>query len=88
MSDWSQDENRGIPGPGSFLLVMGVALGAATAFLLGTKPGQQVSKQIADRAGDLSAQAADAIAQGRESLIAAVEQQKSAGSGPVREKPL
>ncbi len=87
MNDWGRNDTPGVPGPGGVLLLMGVAVGAAAAYLLGTKPGQQVSRQIADRAGTWTTQAADALAQGRESLIAAVEQQKSPNGGPVREKP-
>jgi hypothetical protein len=88
VNDWGRDDIGATPGPGGVLLLMGIALGAATAFLLGTRPGQQVGKQMAERAGDWTAQAADAIARGRESLIASVEQQKAADSGPVRERPL
>ena len=88
MSNGGLDDTRGVPGPGGVLLLMGVVLGAATAFLLTTKPGQQVSRQIADRAGDWTTRAADAIAQGRESLIASVEQQSPPAPGPIREKPL
>ncbi len=87
MSDWDQDGSRGAPGPGSVLLLLGVALGSAAAYLLTTKPGRLVARQAADRAGAWTAQAADALAQGRESLIAAVEQQQAADSGPVRERP-
>ena len=89
MSQWNDDDSGG-PGPGGVLLLMGLALGAAAAALLATKQGQQVRDQIASRAGDWKAQAADALAQGREKLIASVEEQTAprpeAGT-PVREKP-
>lgn len=86
MNDWGYDEMRA--GPGGVLLLMGVALGAAAAFLLGTVPGRQIRRQIADRTSGWTAQAADTLAQNREKLIATVEQQQSNPSaGSVREKP-
>jgi gas vesicle protein len=91
MNDWDENGSRGIPGAGSILLLLGVMLGSAAAFLLATKQGQQVGRQVADRAGAWTAQAADALAQSRESLIAAVEQQQASDTGdtgPVREKPV
>jgi hypothetical protein len=80
--------NRPAPGVGSLLLLAGVALAAGAAYLLATKPGQMVRRQFADRAGNWTAQAAEALAQGREKVIAAVEEQKAAGAGSVRQKPL
>ena len=92
MNIWEVDEDRMQgPGPGGFLLLMSLALGAAAALLLATKPGHQVREQIAGRADGWKSQAADAIAQGREKLIAAVEEQTPSEDGrhaPVREKPL
>ena len=70
--------------------MMGLALGAAAAVLLTTKQGQQVRDQIADRAGDWKAQAAGALAEGREKLIASVEEQtapRPEPNAPVRERP-
>ena len=90
MSQWNDDDIRGeAPDPAALLLLMGLALGAAAALLLATKPGQQVRDQIAQRAGDWKAQAADALAQGREKLIASVEEQtpsRPESGAPVRER--
>ena len=92
MNAWDVDEDRAPgPGPGGVLLLMSLALGAAAALLLTTKPGQQAWEQIAGRADGWKTQAADAIAQGREKLIASVEEQTPSEEGrhaPVREKPL
>lgn len=87
MNEW-YDEDRN--GPGGLLLLMGLALGAAAAFLLATRQGQQMREQITRRAGQWTAQAADAIAQGRETLVASVEEQAAPPppGSPVRERPL
>ena len=92
MSQWdSHDDGGNVPGPGGVLLLMGLALGAAAAALLTTKEGRQVRDQIAQRAGDWTAQAAGALAQGREKLIASVEEQTAPRPddrpAPVRERP-
>ena len=89
MSQWNDDEYQG-PGPGSLLVMMGLALGAAVAVLLTTKEGRVVRDQITERAGDWKAQAAGALAEGREKLIASVEEQtapRPEPPAPVREKP-
>ena len=88
MDQWNEPDDSG-PGPGGVLLLMSLALGAAAALLLATKEGRQVREQIAHRAGDWKAQAADALAQGREKLIASVEEQTTPppeSGPPVREK--
>ena len=78
----------GGPGPGGLLLMMSLALGAAAAVLLTTRQGRLVRDQIAERAGDFKALAAAALAEGREKLIASVEEQTAPGpDAPVREKP-
>ena len=89
MNAWEGDDAP-VPGPAGVLLLMSLALGAAAALLLTTKPGQRVREQIVDRAGGWKAQAAEAISQGREKLIASVEEQAPSGPehpSPVREKP-
>ena len=90
MNSWDTDDGRGgETGPGGVLVLMGLALGAAAALLLTTKQGRQVCDQIAERTSGLKSQAADALAQGREKLIVAVEEQTAPppdSGSPVREK--
>ena len=89
MNQGDDNNGPGGPGPGGLLVMMALALGAAAAALLTTKEGRQVRDQIAGRAGEWKAQAAGALAEGRERLIASVEEQTApAPSGPVRERPL
>lgn len=57
-------------------LLMGIALGAATALLLAPKLGPDLRARVAAAGGswgDWKTQAADLLAQGREKIVAAVE---------------
>ena len=57
-------------------LLMGIALGAASALLLAPKLGPDLRARVAAAGGswgDWKAQAADMLAQGREKIVAAVE---------------
>lgn len=61
------------PGLGLATLVLGAAIGAVTALLLAPKSGKDLRAQVTGFAGDWKTQAADALAQGRERVISAVE---------------
>ncbi len=60
-------------GLGLATLAFGAALGAVTALLFAPKSGKDLRSQVADTAGDWKSHAADALAQGRERVVSAVE---------------
>jgi len=74
---WGRPADRTEPGGGFGLglatLVIGAALGAVTALLLAPKSGKDLRTQVAEQAGDWKSHAADALAQGRERVVSAVE---------------
>lgn len=79
---WDGPPDRGESGGGLGLglatLVIGAALGAVTALLFAPKSGKDLRTQVAEQAGDWKSHAADALAQGRERVVSAVE----TGHGP------
>jgi gas vesicle protein len=84
---WEDDpfNNRGESslGVGLATLVIGAAIGAVAALFLAPKTGQQLRSQIADTAGSWKDQAAEALAQGRERVVSAVEHGHPTGDGPA-----
>jgi len=58
---------------GLAILLVGAALGALAALLLAPKSGRDLRADVTALAGDWKNQAADRLAQGRESLVNAVE---------------
>jgi len=72
-SQTGRNETGGGFGLGLATLVIGAALGAVTALLLAPKSGRDLRTQVADTAGDWKSHAADALAQGRERVVNAVE---------------
>lgn len=72
---WGERTGRGDSnvGLGLAALVFGAAIGAVTALLLAPKSGKDLRSQVVDTAGDWKSHAADALAQGRERVVSAVE---------------
>jgi gas vesicle protein len=62
------------PLAGLATLAIGAVLGAAAALLLAPKSGPELRTKVADKAGHWKEYAAEALAQGRERMVAAVEQ--------------
>jgi gas vesicle protein len=58
---------------GLAVLLIGAALGAIAGLLLAPKSGRDLRADLLERAADWKDHAADALAQGRESLVNAVE---------------
>ena len=86
-SEWYAPQERGQndAGVGLLTLVLGAALGAAAALLVTSKAGQELRAQIAGATGGWKDHAAEALAQGRERLIDAVEHSHGlhkTGEGP------
>lgn len=73
-------------GLGLVTLVVGAAIGAVTALLLAPKSGKDLRDQVAEQAGDWKSHAADALAQGRERVVSAVETGQPPSSGRSEEK--
>ncbi len=71
-SSYEEDHGGGF-GLGLVTLLMGVALGAATALLLAPKSGTQLREEVAGAAEDWKSHVAEAITQGREKIVSAVE---------------
>lgn len=73
-------------GLGVVTLIVGAAIGAVTALLLAPKSGKDLRSQVAEQAGDWKTHAADAIAQGRERVVSAVETGQALHSSQTEEK--
>lgn len=84
---WSERSERGDAnfGLGLVTLVIGAAIGAVTALLLAPKSGKDLRSQVVEQAGDWKSHAAEALAQGRERVVSAVESDHPASS-PQDEK--
>lgn len=89
MSNWQESDFRSRSETGAPLLLLGAILGLGAAFLLKTPQGKVLKDQFFVRVGEWQETAADYLAQGRESLITAVESEFSSSesdSFQVREK--
>jgi len=62
---------------GLAILLVGAALGALAALLYAPKSGRDFRADVTALAGDWKNQAADRLAQGRESLVNTVERQSN-----------
>jgi gas vesicle protein len=78
---WEKSESESVPvnagaSIGAVALILGAALGAVAALLLAPKSGKDLRDEVANKATDWKSHAADAITQGREKVISAVETAK------------
>jgi gas vesicle protein len=73
-----QDEHRGGAGMLVVGLLLGAAVGAATALLLTPKSGREVREDIAKRARKAREQANEQLTQGREKVGQAVDKGREA----------